>query len=73
MVGAVSPFHDTPVQDDWDYARTVQILLQTGSFQRSEIAQATEVTSALWGAAFAAALGFSFDTLRLSTLALSAL
>jgi hypothetical protein len=68
----VSPFHNTPVQDDWDYARTVQILLRSGSFQRSEIAQATELFSALWGAAFAWLLGFSFDALRLSTLVLSA-
>lgn len=73
LVAVLSPFHNTPVQDDWDYARTVQILLQTGSFQRSELAQASEVSSALWGAAFASVLGFSFDTLRLSTLVLSAL
>ena len=73
LAAFVSPFHNTAVQDDWDYARTVQILLQTGSFERSEIAQATEVSSALWGAAFAALFGFSFDTLRISTLVLSGL
>ena len=72
LVAVLSPFHNTPVQDDWDYARTVQLLLRTGTFQRSEIAQATELFSALWGSAFARLLGFSFDTLRLSTLVLSA-
>ncbi len=72
LVVVVNPFHDFPVQDDWDYARTVSILLRTGAFERSQIAQASEITSALWGALFAALFGFSFNVLRISTLVLSA-
>lgn len=72
LVILVNPFHDYPVQDDWDYARTVAMLLKTGAFERSQIAQASEVASALWGALFAVLFGFSFNTLRFSTLVLSA-
>jgi 4-amino-4-deoxy-L-arabinose transferase-like glycosyltransferase len=71
LVAVISPLHDTPVQDDWDYARTVSIFLSTGLFQRSELAQATEAFTTLWGALFSKVLGFSFITLRLSTLTLS--
>ena len=71
LVILVNLFHDYPVQDDWDYARTVSILLKAGAFERSQIAQASEVASALWGALFAALFGFSFNTLRFSTLVLS--
>jgi 4-amino-4-deoxy-L-arabinose transferase-like glycosyltransferase len=73
LVVVISPRHNTPVQDDWDYARTVAIFLHTGTFQRSALAQATEIFTTAWGALFAAPLGFSFVSLRLSTLCLSVL
>jgi hypothetical protein len=72
LVVAVNPLHDFPMGDDWEYARTVQRLLTTGQFYRSPVVQATAFFPALWGALFSSLLGFSFITLRLSTLPLAA-
>ena len=71
LAAAVGPLHNFPIGDDWEYARTVQRLLATGEFYRSPLVQATALFPAAWGALFAAALGFSFNTLRLSTLPLA--
>lgn len=68
---AINPFHNFPMGDDWEYARTVQRLLTTGQFYRSPVVQATAFFPAVWGALFSALLGFSFTTLRLSTLPLA--
>src|SRR5258708_16437039 len=72
LVVVVTPLHDFPMGDDWEYARTVQRLITTGQFYRSPVVQATVFFPALWGALFAWLLGFSFTTLRLSTLPLAA-
>jgi hypothetical protein len=72
LVVAVNPLHNFPMGDDWEYARTVQRLLTTGQFYRSPVVQATAFFPAVWGALFSAIFGFSFTTLRLSTLPLAA-
>ncbi len=72
LVILANPLHNFPMGDDWEYARTVQRLLTTGEFYRSPVVQATAFFPALWGALFASVLGFSFTTLRLSTLPLAA-
>ena len=72
LVVLVNPLHDFPMGDDWEYARTVQRLLTTGQFYRSPVVQATVFFPAVWGALFSWLLGFSFTTLRLSTLPLAA-
>jgi hypothetical protein len=72
LVVLANPLHDFPMGDDWEYARTVQRLLTTGQFYRSPVVQATAFFPALWGALFSFVLGFSFTTLRLSTLPLAA-
>src|SRR5258706_11100556 len=72
LVAAANPLHNFPMGDDWEYARTVFKLLTTGEFYRSPVVQATAFFPALWGALFSSVLGFSFTTLRLSTLPLAA-
>src|SRR5258708_18304243 len=72
LVVLANPLHDFPMGDDWEYARTVQRLITTGQFYRSPVVQATVFFPAVWGALFAWLLGFSFTTLRLSTLPLAA-
>src|SRR5258708_37113902 len=72
LVVLANPLHDSPMGDDWEYARTVQRLLATGQFYRSPVVQATVLFPALWGALFSWLWGFSFTTLRLSTLPLAA-
>lgn len=67
----INPLHNVPVVDDWDYARSARHLLYTGTFQRGEMMTASAFFPAVWGALFAKLFGFSFITLRLSTLALA--
>ena len=67
----VGPRHEFPVEDDWDYSKTVLNLLQTGEFHRLEVTQATVFFPALWGALSSSLFGFSFTTLRISTLVLA--
>ena len=72
LVALANPLRNFPMGDDWEYARTVLKLLTTGQFYRSPVVQATVFFPALWGALFSSLLGFSFTTLRLSTLPLAA-
>lgn len=73
MVILINPLHNFPIGDDWEYARSVERLLATGQFYRSPMVQATVFAHVLWGALFARVMGFSFISLRLSTLPLAAL
>lgn len=66
---AVLPRPDVPVGDDWVYARTVERLLDGHGFRILDATVVTLVLQALWGAAVASVLGFSFVALRLSTVA----
>ena len=71
LVIAIGPVHNFPVEDDWDYSRMVKIFLDTGQIQRSDYAQATLIFPALYGGLVSKIFGFSFTTLRFSTLALA--
>ena len=72
LVALANPLHDFPMGDDWEYANTVLKLITTGQFYRSPVLQPSAFFPALWGALFSWLLGFSFTTLRLSTLPLAA-
>jgi len=67
----VSPRGDFPLNDDWVYTKSVQALLEKGSFAGHPFAAAITVAQMYWGALFCKLFGFSFTTLRLSTLVLS--
>ena len=66
----VNPIGDFPLNDDWAYARSVKLLLETGNFQLPGWAVANLLPQALWGALFCLPFGFSFTALRFSTLVL---
>lgn len=68
---AINPVREFPVEDDWDYSKTVLNVLQTGTFHRLQVTQATVLFPAMWGTLFSKILGYSFATLRLSTLVLA--
>ena len=70
---ALLPRVDVPVGDDWAYARTVERFIHGDGFRIVDATVATLVLQALWGAAVTSVLGFSYVTLRLSTVALAAL
>jgi hypothetical protein len=67
----VAPGADVPVIDDWVYAWSVQHLLETGRLQVLEFSAIYPVAQIAWGALFTRIAGFSFVTLRLSTVVLS--
>jgi hypothetical protein len=69
----ITPVGEFPLNDDWIYTKTVQHLLQTGEYQAHPYLNATLVVQTYWGALFCKLFGFSFTTLRISTLVLSGL
>lgn len=64
----VNPLGEFPLNDDWSYAKTVLILLQEGDLYIGTWCAMTLASHAYWGFLFVKLLGFSFLTLRLSTL-----
>jgi len=70
---AVGVYRNVPVIDDWTYAWSVERLFADGRFEVLDWSAVYPLGHSLWGAAWSLVLGFSFVTLRLSTLALSLL
>jgi dolichyl-phosphate-mannose-protein mannosyltransferase len=64
---------DIPVIDDWTYAWSVERLFADGRFEVLDWSAVYPLGHSLWGAAWSLVFGFSFATLRVSTLALSLL
>jgi len=69
-VALVAPSGDFPLNDDWVYALGVRSILQTGQFELPSPSRANVFAQAYWGATFCLPFGFSFTTLRFSTLTL---
>lgn len=67
---AVQPWGNFPLNDDWIYARLVEVLFTRGQLQTSSYLSATATAQIVWGAAFALVLGFSHTTLRFATFVL---
>src|SRR5438128_1633984 len=63
--------HEYPIIDDWIYARSVRIMLQTGTFVVPPGVQANMFGLTLWGVLWSKLFGFSFTTLTCSTLFLA--
>ncbi len=72
IVYTVPPTGDFPLNDDWAYGWSVRKLLESGQLRQSEWSATTALAQVYWGAVFAKLFGgFSFTTLRWSTLAMS--
>jgi hypothetical protein len=69
----VDPRADVPLIDDWTYAMSVERLLAGKGFSVASWSSTFPPAQIAWGSLFAAGLGFSFTTLRISTLVLAAL
>ncbi|HIK55436.1 MAG TPA: glycosyltransferase family 39 protein [Synechococcales cyanobacterium M55_K2018_004] len=67
----VSPVGEFALNDDWIFAQVVKEILETGSYRGHPYLSATFVAQAYWGVFFCKIWGFSFTTLRASTLVLS--
>ncbi|MBV8803204.1 MAG: glycosyltransferase family 39 protein [Gammaproteobacteria bacterium] len=70
IVVLVNPIGDFPLNDDWAYGWTVKTFLETGDFQLSDWTATNLLPQAIWGTIFCLPFGFSFTTLRISTLIL---
>jgi hypothetical protein len=68
LVLSVDPRGDFPLLDDWSYGRSVKILIEQGNLHYDGWNAATLFAQVLYGAAFCLPFGFSFETLRVSTL-----
>ncbi|MEZ4218141.1 MAG: hypothetical protein R3E88_16765 [Myxococcota bacterium] len=68
----VDPRGDFPLNDDWAYAFSTRRFLETGAIERLRWTWAPIVTHVWVGAAASALAGFSFETLRATTLVLGA-
>jgi 4-amino-4-deoxy-L-arabinose transferase-like glycosyltransferase len=62
---------DVPIVDDWTYAWSVEHYLQTRTLRVLEWSAHYPLAQILWGAVFSWLFGFSFVTLRLSTVVLA--
>ncbi|MCH8204464.1 MAG: glycosyltransferase family 39 protein, partial [Candidatus Hydrogenedentes bacterium] len=69
-VALVPPRGDFPLNDDWIYAKTVEHLLDTGTYEANPYGDPTLIAQAYWGALFCSVFGYSFTVLRVSTLVL---
>lgn len=63
----VHPLGNYPLNDDWSYAESVMVFLDSGRISIGEWPAMTLATHILWGALFTKVLGFSFLVLRIST------
>lgn len=70
MVLLVNPLGDFPLNDDWDYGRTVYCLVKEGNLQLTGWSVPAVIAQIAWGALFCLPFGFSFTALRFSTLLL---
>ena len=68
---AVGAHRNVPVIDDWTYAWSVERMLRDGRFEVLDWSAVFPIGHAMWGAAWSLVFGFSFATLRLSTLVLA--
>jgi hypothetical protein len=70
MVLLINPVGNFPLNDDWSYGRSVQALLERGTFELTDHTGMTLIAQVAWGAVFSMPGGFSFTALRASTLVL---
>jgi hypothetical protein len=63
-----NPKGDFPLMDDWSYGRAVKTLLEEGRLHYDGWNTPTLFLQVLYGALFCLPFGFSFETLRISTL-----
>lgn len=71
LVLVASPFYEFPLIDDVMYTEAVQTLLETGQLKLSPWVAPTLILQVAYGAVVSKLFGFSFTTLRLTTLVLS--
>jgi hypothetical protein len=67
-VALVNPVGNFPLDDDWSYGISAKRMIEENAFHPTGWTGTTLLTHTLWGALFCIPYGFSFTTLRISTL-----
>ncbi|MEM2956637.1 MAG: glycosyltransferase family 39 protein [Candidatus Pacearchaeota archaeon] len=70
LVFIVPPDGEFPINDDWAYASNVKYYLDTGNIKITN-SIIVNILQIFWGSLFSKFFGFSFTTLRISTIILS--
>ena len=70
-VALVNPLGDFPLNDDWSYSIAVERFLTEGNFQPTGWTSMSLLSHVLLGSVSTHVFGFSFQTLRFSTLVMS--
>lgn len=70
MVLIANPQGNFPLNDDWNYARSVKSLLEEQKLLMTQWSLAASLTQIAIGTVVCSIFGFSFDALRLSTIVL---
>jgi hypothetical protein len=71
LLALTNPTGSFPLNDDWSYGKAVKNLVEKGEYRLTNWTSMPLLTQVLWGALFSLPAGFSFTSLRLSTLVLS--
>jgi 4-amino-4-deoxy-L-arabinose transferase-like glycosyltransferase len=71
LIAVVPPAGEFPINDDWNHAGAARSLFERGRLEVAATTSASLVLQAFWGSLFAHLFGFSFTTLRASTLVLA--
>jgi 4-amino-4-deoxy-L-arabinose transferase-like glycosyltransferase len=66
----IKPTGNYPLSDDWAYAKTVKLFLETHKIHILDWYAMSFISQLFWGALFCFVFGFSFFVLRLSTIVL---
>ena len=72
-LAAAAPIGDFPINDDWSWALAVRALALEHTWRLTDFTGMPLATQMIWGSLFAQAGGFSFNTLRVSTLVMALL
>ncbi|HXP52089.1 MAG TPA: glycosyltransferase family 39 protein, partial [Bacteroidia bacterium] len=67
----VYPIGNFPLDDDWQYGRPVWAMISEGHYASTDSYSPVLIAQAFWGLLFCLPFGFSFTSLRISTLVLS--
>jgi hypothetical protein len=67
----INPLGNFPLNDDWSFGLAVRHFIDSGDFRPTGWTSMPLITHVLWGSVFCLPSGFSFETLRFSTLTIS--
>ena len=71
LILLVNPVGDFPLNDDWVFTKFVKIFIEQHYIKLSDGIYMTLISNILWGGLFSSIFGFSYFSLRISSLVVS--